>query len=84
MEAREGLNTQDKVESLTVATSHLFEGTMGTCHPPGIAGEVAGHSPTVVHDVRRRTPCRLPWQVIAQGWVSDGITTPSGPSDSSG
>ena len=32
MEAREGLNTRDKVESLPVATGHLFEGTMGTYH----------------------------------------------------
>ena len=37
MEAREGLNTRDKVESLPVATGHLFEGTMGIYHPPGIA-----------------------------------------------
>ena len=45
-------------ERLMVATGHIFEDTMATCHPPGIAGEVAGTSSPArpqecVHDGRR-------------------------------
>ena len=41
MEARVGPNTQDRAEHLTAATGHLFKEVMATCHPPGIAGDVA-------------------------------------------
>ena len=37
-----GPNTQDKADGFMVATGHHLEDVMATCHPPGIAGEVAG------------------------------------------
>ena len=33
--------TQDRTEHLTAVTGHIFEEVMVTCHPPGIAGDVA-------------------------------------------
>ena len=44
VEAREGPNTQDKADRLVAATCHLFEEVTATCHPPGIAGYLAGKS----------------------------------------
>ena len=42
MEAREGPTTQDGTGHLMAVSRLLFEGTIATCHPSGIAGEVAG------------------------------------------
>ena len=37
-----GPDTQDKAAHLTAATGHPSEDAIATCHPPGIAGDVAG------------------------------------------
>ena len=42
MEGLEGPSTQDKAERFMTATGHHPEDVVATCHPPGIAGEVAG------------------------------------------
>ena len=47
MVAREGPNTQDRVEHVTSATGHPFGDAMATCHPSGIAGDVAENHPTI-------------------------------------
>ena len=44
MEAREGPITQDGTGHLMTVSRLLFEGTIATCHPSGIAGEVAGYA----------------------------------------
>ena len=40
MEARVGPTTQDGTGHLMAVSRLLFEGTLATCHPSGIAGEV--------------------------------------------
>ena len=58
MEGLEGPSTQDKAERFMTATGHHPEDVVATCHPPGIAGEVAGKIvqhpvglPTTLEDV---------------------------------
>ena len=43
-EACESLNTQVRAEHLTAETGHPFEEVIATCHPPGIAEQVARNS----------------------------------------
>ena len=65
----ENLDTQDKGDSLTTATGKLFKDMTATCHPPSIAGEIAGRSSNTLwafqqthhgrdsHQVFRASPC---------------------------
>ena len=44
MEAREGLNTENRVEHCTAVRDHLFEDMTATSHPLRVSGEIAGLS----------------------------------------
>ena len=74
VEAREGPNTQDRARRLVVATGHLLNDVVATCHPPGFAGEVA--------ETSSNTQCasRQLWKKYGVDFTSSVLTT-SGDAD---
>ena len=84
MEARVGPTTQDGTGHLMAVSCPLFEGTMATCHPSGIAGEVvetlrpnwAFHGGDGHHLEDVMANCHPPWYCWKGDWQDH--STPRG------